>query len=234
MTASKPEFAGFKPSLIKFLDELSSNNNRAWFQENKPRYETDVLEPAQAFVRAFAARLKKISPMFIADDRRVGGSLMRIYRDTRFGKDKTPYKTNVGIQFRHEFGKDVHAPGLYMHIAPNEYFLGTGMWMPETKVLAKIRTAIVDDSPKWKRIRDNKKLRSHFQLAGDRLKSAPRGFDKEHPYIEDLRRTSFIGVKQLKRQDVLSKTFLADCATAFTASRSFLRFLCEAIELPFD
>ena len=109
------EFRGFDPSLFEFLEELADNNHRSWFQNNKERYETVVLEPSLAFIREFASRLKTISPYFVASDRRVGGSLMRVYRDTRFGKDKTPYKTNVGIQFRHEFGKDVHAPGFYVH-----------------------------------------------------------------------------------------------------------------------
>ena len=231
--SSSDEFAGFSPQVIKFLTELSRNNNRHWFQENKSRYEQQVLQPAQAFIRAFAKPLRRISPMLVADDRRVGGSLMRIYRDTRFSKDKTPYKTNVGIQFRHEMGKDVHAPGFYLHIAPQECFLGAGMWRPETKVLTKIRTAIVDDPAKWKRVRDGKKFRAQFELAGEQLKSAPRGFDRKHPYIDDLRRTSFIGVQSLSRKDVQGENFLTHAADAFRAAKPMMAYLCHACELPF-
>ena len=124
-------FRGFEPQLFQFLEELADNNNRPWFQKNKGRYQREVLEPAMAFIRAFQPRLKRISPSFLASDRRVGGSLQRVYRDTRFFKDGEPYKTNVGIQFRHEQGRDVHAPGFYVHIAPGECFLAVGLWRPE-------------------------------------------------------------------------------------------------------
>jgi len=109
--------------VLAFLRKLEKNNNRPWFQENKGWYERDVLELAMAFIRAFQPRLKRISSYFVASDRRVGGSLMRVYRDTRFHKDGEPYKTNVGIQFRHEQGRDIHAPGFYVHVAPDECFL---------------------------------------------------------------------------------------------------------------
>jgi uncharacterized protein (TIGR02453 family) len=225
--------SGFQPSLLQFLEELAHNNDRLWFQANKSRYEREVLEPSLAFIRAFQPRLKKISAFFVASDKRVGGSLMRVYRDTRFSKDKTPYKTNVGIHFRHEFGKDVHAPGFYIHVAPDECFLGIGLWRPDAAALARIRQAIVDDPAKWKRARDNKKFRSHFDLAGESLKSAPRGFPKDHPMIEDLKRTDFIAVRNLVEKDVLKRDFIDSVASAFAASRPYMRFLCEALSLPF-
>ncbi|MEM7282905.1 MAG: TIGR02453 family protein, partial [Pseudomonadota bacterium] len=133
------QFTGFKPNLVRFLKQLEKNNDRAWFQENKHRYESDVLAPALEFIDAMATPLHKISPHFNAIPKRMGGSLMRVYRDTRFSKDKTPYKTNVGIQFRHQLGKDVHAPGYYFHIDPKSVFIGVGIWHPENKTLAKIR-----------------------------------------------------------------------------------------------
>lgn len=222
-----------QPSLLQFLEELAHNNDRAWFQANKSRYETEVLEPALAFIRAFQPRLTKISAFFVASDKRVGGSLMRVYRDTRFSKNKTPYKTNVGIQFRHEFGKDVHAPGFYIHIASEECFLGVGLWRPDAAALARIRQAIVDDPAKWKRARDNTKFRSQFDLAGESLKSAPRGFAKDHPLIEDLKRKDFIAVRNLKERDVLKANFIDSVASAFSTSRPYMRFLCEALSLPF-
>ena len=92
---------GFRPSTFKFLRELAANNNRDWFQAHKPRYESEVLEPALGFVQAMAPRLERISAHFMAVPKRTGGSLMRVYRDTRFAHDKTPYKINIGIQFRH-------------------------------------------------------------------------------------------------------------------------------------
>ena len=125
----------FKTSTIKFLRELEKNNNRDWFEANKHRYESDVREPALAYIEAMAPRLAKISPHFIASPKKVGGSLMRVYRDVRFSKDKTPYKTNIGIQFRHSAGKDVHAPGFYMHIEPSQVFIAAGIWRPDSEML---------------------------------------------------------------------------------------------------
>ena len=123
MQGTHMEFSHFEPSIFQFLEQLADHNNRPWFLENKWRYESEVLEPCLALIRAFGTRLKRISPYFVASDRRVGGSLMRVYRDTRFSKGGAPYKTNAGIQFRHEMGRDIHAPGFYVHIAPGECFL---------------------------------------------------------------------------------------------------------------
>jgi len=227
------DFRGFEPTLLRFLDELMQNNNRPWFQENKSRYEQEVLEPSLAFIRTFRPRLSKVSRFFLASDRRVGGSLMRIYRDTRFAKDKTPYKTNVGIHFRHEQGKDVHAPGFYVHVAPDECFIGVGLWRPDAASLARIRQAIVDDPAKWKRALDNKRFRSHFEPAGESLKTAPRGFAKDHPLVGDLKRKDFIGLRRLGEKDVLAPGFLDDVASSFAASRPYMRFLCGVLSLPF-
>jgi len=227
------DFRRFEPSLLEFLDQLADHNNRPWFQENRGRYEHEVFEPCQAFIRAFKPRLKKISPYFVASDRRVGGSLMRVYRATRFVKDGSPYKTNVGIQFRHELGRDVHAPGFYVHIASGECFLAVGVWRPDPEALGRIRQAIVDRPERWRRARDDKKFRRWFALDGDSLKRPPRGFPADHPMVEDLKRTDFIGLSELTERDVLAKSFLDSVAAAFTAARPFVRFLCDALEVPF-
>ena len=105
----------FGPELFAFLRELKANNDREWFNANKDRYENDLLEPALAFIEDFGLRLPQLSPHLVADARRQGGSLFRIYRDTRFARDKSPYKTQAGIYFRHERSKDAHSPGLYLH-----------------------------------------------------------------------------------------------------------------------
>ena len=132
----------FTPKLFGFLRELAENNDREWFKAHQDEYEQYVREPALEFITDFAKPLEKISPHFVADSRTVGGSLFRIQRDTRFSKDKTPYKTNVGIQFRHEFGRDVHAPGFYLHLEPDNVFMGAGMWHPDGGSLKRIRDAI--------------------------------------------------------------------------------------------
>ena len=169
----------------------------------------------------------------MASDRRIGGSLMRVYRDTRFSKDKTPYKTNVGIQFRHEFGRDVHAPGFYVHVAPDECFLALGVWRPDRNALRRIRQAILDEGDRWRRATRDQKFRRHFELAGDSLKRPPRGFPADHPLVEDLKRTDFIGLGELGEQDVLDEAFPDAVAARFAAGRPLMRFLCGALEVPF-
>jgi len=106
-------YAGFEARTIRFLEELTANNNREWFKEHKSRYEEDVLDVALRFIVSMQEPLADFAPRFTAVPTRVGGSLMRVYRDTRFSKNKHPYKTNIGIQFRHEQAKDVHSPGYY-------------------------------------------------------------------------------------------------------------------------
>src|SRR3954454_8664965 len=162
--------ASFSPALFAFLRELQQNNDRDWFKANRARYEDAVQEPAIAFIAAFRERLEAISPHFVADARPVGGSLFRIHRDTRFAKDKTPYKTHTGIQFRHAVGKDVHAPGYYLHLAPGQVFAAAGMWHPDGAALGRIRDAMVDDEPGW---REASQLPGELRLRGDALKRAP-------------------------------------------------------------
>lgn len=119
--------AHFTPALFEFLSEFADNNNREWFQDNKTRYERDVRDALIQFVADFGKRLQEISPHMVADPRLSGGSVFRIYRDVRFSKDKSPYKTNAGVHFRHEVGRDVHGPGLYLNLQPDQVFAGVGI-----------------------------------------------------------------------------------------------------------
>ena len=118
------DFKGFSPGFFKFFRELAQNNERAWFEENKPRYKADVLEPLRDFVEAMGPRLQKVSRHFIADPRANGGSIFRIYRDIRFSHDKRPYKEHAACQFRHRLGRDAHSPTFYVHLAPGSVFFG--------------------------------------------------------------------------------------------------------------
>jgi uncharacterized protein (TIGR02453 family) len=177
----------FQPTLFEFLEQLADHNHRPWFQENKGRYEAEVLNPAMAFIRAFQPRLRRISAHFVASDRRVGGSLMRVYRDTRFVRDGAPFKTNVGIQFRHEQGRDVHAPGFYVHIAPGECFLAVGLWRPDPAALAQIRQGIVDAPDRWRRARDDRKFRERFALDGGSLRRPPGPAEGKRGPLIDIR-----------------------------------------------
>jgi uncharacterized protein (TIGR02453 family) len=177
---TKPTQGGrrsFSPVLFAFLRELRENNDREWFKANKRRYEEAVQEPAFEFITDFAPHLQQISSHFLADPRPVGGSLFRIYRDTRFGKDKTPYKTSTGIQFRHARGRDVHAPGLYLHLEPGSVFAGAGIWRPDSPTLGRIRDAIAGEPERWAEAVQETRRGERFRLEGESLKRPPAGYD---------------------------------------------------------
>lgn len=228
-----PRYAGFKPETIDFLKLLKQNNNRDWFNENKSRYEEQVLDVALNFIQSMQDPLKEMAPHFTAIPKRMGGSLMRVYRDTRFSKNKLPYKTNIGIQFRHEYAKNAHSPGYYVHIDPDEVFLGAGMWMPESEPLLGIRQRIADKPTEWQRTVSDKAFARHFNLGGTSLTRPPRGFDKNHAFIEDIKRQSFIAVKNMSHDDALSPQFQRKVETAFKAATPYMRFLCKAVGVPF-
>src|SRR5215472_2707371 len=225
--------AWFRPGLFSFLNDLKANNNREWFAANKQRYEEQLLEPALAFIDAFAPRLEKISPHFRADARPSGGSLFRIYRDTRFAKDKTPYKTNLGIHFRHERAKDAHAPGYYLHIGPDEVFAGGGIWHPATDAATDIREAIVADPERWKHATRTGAFAKRLELGGDSLKRVPTWADPEHRLADDLKRKDFFGSTRLSESDVVAPGFLDEYARLCRAAAPLMQFLCDALSVPY-
>ena len=228
--ASEPSF---DEELFSFLDDLRANNDRAWFTASRARYESAVLEPALAFIEDFAPRLEGISHHFRADARASGGSLFRIHRDTRFSKDKTPYKTNIGIHFRHNAAKDAHAPGFYLHLEPDASFFGCGIWRPDGPTTQRIREAIVDDPAGWTRATRSKAFTSRLRLDGDQLKRPPAGLDPAHPLIDDLRRKDFIGIGPLTQGGACAPDFIADYDALCRLAAPLARFLCQALELPF-
>ena len=229
-TATQTATRSFGPELFRFLRDLKTSNDRAWFAANKDRFEDDVRGPALDFVAEVAPHLERVSAHFVADPRPSGGSLFRIHRDTRFAKDKSPYKPYVGIQFRHELGKDAHAPGFYLHLEPKAIFVGAGIWHPDQATLAKIREAIADDPKAW---RAGTRFGERFQLAGESLKRAPAGFDPEHPLIEDLKRKDFICVASLTEKEVCAPGFVGDFAETCRDASPLVRFLCTALEIPY-
>jgi len=225
--------AVFSHELFEFLAELREHNDREWFAANKHRYEQHLLEPALDFIEAFAPRLEKISPHLRADPRPSGGSLFRIYRDTRFSKDKSPYKTNVGIHFRHERGKDVHAPGYYLHMGPDEVFAGGGIWHPDTDAATRIREAIAGDSQRWKRAVHGGPFAKQLELGGESLKRVPSWADADHAFAEDLKRKDFFGSTRLGQDDVIAPGFVDEYARICRAAAPLMRFLCDALDVPF-
>ena len=223
----------FTPKLFQFLKDLDANNNREWFKAHQDDYEQYIREPALDFINDFAKPLKGISEFFVADSRTVGGSLFRIQRDTRFGKDKTPYKKNTGLHFRHVMAKDAHAPGYYIHIQPGECFMGVGLWRPETAVAYAIRDKIDSDQAEWKKATQAKKFAEFYTLGGDSLTRPPKGYDEDHPYIADLKRKDFIASAKLKQSDVTSGDFIDNFTADCKRATPFMKFLCEAVGVQF-
>lgn len=221
----------FTQGSLAFLTKLDANNNRDWFENNKSDYEAMVRTPALQFIADMADDLAVLSPHFVAQAKKVGGSLMRVYRDIRFSKDKRPYKTNIGIQFRHEQGKDVHAPGFYVHIEPNDCFIGAGIWRPESTALGKMRDMISETPNKWQAVRDGKEFNKHFMLAGDSLIRPPRGYAKDHPMIGDLKRKDFIAIAPIDDSAALSPRFKKTVLDHFHAADDYMHFLCKALDL---
>ena len=226
-------YARFHPETIRFLEQLETNNNREWFKEHKSRYEEEVLDVALRFIQSMQDPLAEIAPRFVALPTRVGGSLMRVYRDTRFSKNKTPYKTNIGIQFRHEQARDVHSPGYYVHIAPDQVFVGVGMWRPDSDPLRGIRERIAAKSLEWNRVMRDPSFKRQFELGGETLVRPPRGFDKDHECIDDIRRKSFIAVREFQVQESLKPQFQRTVESSFKTAEPFMRFLCKAVGVSF-
>lgn len=227
------KFQGFPLETLRFLHDLSINNNRDWFQAHKDIYEDQVRTPALEFIKAMESPLKKISPHFVAVAKKSGGSLMRPYRDTRFAKDKTPYKTNVGIQFRHERGKDVHAPGIYVHLDTEQAFLGIGIWRPESDALSRIRKAIVKEPERWTKIKKAAGFKKQFEIQGDRLVRNPKGYDADHPQIEELKWKDHLAVHNLDFDLLMSKDAVKEISKRARTASKYLEFLCEAMKLKF-
>ncbi|MDX8390374.1 MAG: DUF2461 domain-containing protein [Mariprofundaceae bacterium] len=223
----------FTENAFAFLKDLGKHNNRKWFNENKERYEQDVREPARAFIRAMGEELQGFAPHFVADDKKLGGSLMRIYRDVRFSKNKQPYKTNIGIQFRHELGKDVHAPGFYLHIEAHEVFAGVGMWHPDAGTLKKIRTYIDAHPTRWSDAVNSTEFLRLYKLTGESLKRAPKGYPMDHPMIEDLKRKDFIGISPLMPELVLQDDLVDLIRDYFQMGRPLMQQLCRAVGVPY-
>lgn len=225
-------FTGFVETL-DFLEELEQNNDRDWFAEHKEHYESRVLEPALAFIAAMQAPLAKFAPCFEAVPKRIGGSLMRVYRDTRFSRDKSPYKTNVGIQFRNTDGKDVHAPGYYVHIAPGDIFVAAGLWRPEPPALRRIRNAIVEKPLEWKKACTATSFRRYFTLGGESLQRVPKGYPKDHAFADDLKRKDFIASCPLSDGTITSTQLVRDVTRRFETATPLMSFLCKAVGVKF-
>lgn len=224
----------FSHATFAFLGSLAENNTREWFAEHKDDYERHVREPARDFIRAMEGELQRFAPEFVADGRKVGGSLMRIHRDMRFSKNKQPYKTNIGIQFRHRQGRDVHAPGFYLHVESSEVFVGAGIWHPESGTLKKIRSYIAAHPTRWQQVLEDREFAKWFHMSGDALVRPPRGFNAEHELIGEIKRKDFIAIAPLVPELMLEADLPSLIGGYFEVAVPLMRQLCRAIGVPYS
>lgn len=218
----------FSAELFHFLEELRANDQRAWFTANKHRYEAHAQRPMLFFIEELAKRLPEVSPHFEADARPVGGSMFRIYRDTRFSRDKTPYKISVAAQFRHRAPRDVHGPGFYLHLEPGRSLGGGGIWHPDPASLSRVRDRIVAHPEEWADV-----LASGIRLEGETLKRPPAGYSADQRYIEDLKRKDFYAMAAFSDEEVCAKDFVDRYLESCRNVAPLVRFLTVALDLPF-
>src|SRR5215471_8902870 len=174
----------FTPAFFKFLKDLKRHNNRDWFEKHRERYVAEVETPMLAFIAEVGERLPRTCRGFVADPKRTGGSMFRIYRDTRFSADKSPFKTWVAARFPHEARRQIDdVPGFYLHLDPTECYGGGGVYHIETAALTRIRHRIVSAPREWAAV-----LETGIEIDGDRLTRPPSGFDPAHKFIDDLTR----------------------------------------------
>ncbi|MEO7068704.1 MAG: DUF2461 domain-containing protein [Rhodanobacter sp.] len=223
----------FTPATFHFLSALDLHNNREWFHAHKADYERHVREPFLQFILDLQQPLAKISTHFRADPRKMGGSLFRIYRDTRYSHNKSPYKPWQGARFFHERRREIDAPSFYLHLQPGDCFAGGGMWHPESDVLKHLREFLDNNPAAWKRAVQSKAFREYFQLGGDSLIRAPRGYDPGHELIDDLKRKSYVAVTSFTETLACSDELLPWAVTTFKRCAPLVDYLCAAQDLEF-
>jgi uncharacterized protein (TIGR02453 family) len=212
----------FDDGTLAFLSDLKHHNDRAWFAKNKERYEEKLKEPFLDFISDAGPELRKISRNLVADPSPSGGSMFRIHRDIRFSKDKSPYKTYAGAHFQLG-GKASHGPGYYLHVQPGDCFVAGGMWMPEPGDLQRIRQRIADRPAEWT------KARGKLDHGDDALKRPPRGFDPDHPMIEDIKRKSFTSSVRFTDKQMTGPDFMKTFVRACGDIAPLMRFLASAV-----
>ena len=223
----------FSDRTFKFLRALARNNEREWFQAHKDDYEAQLRQPFLRLIADLQPDILAISEHYRSDPKAVGGSLFRIYRDTRFSNDKTPYKPWSGARFFHERSKQVEAPSFYLHVQPGNCFVGAGLWHPEPETQRKIRQFIFDNPGSWKAAVQSPAFKRRFDMDGETLSRPPRGFPADHELIADLKRKNFVAMTSLEDATVLGPRLRKAVAESFKAVSPLVDYLCAALDLEF-
>lgn len=214
--------AAISPKVFDFLKKLTKNNNREWFTENKNLY-TEAQESIISFLEELIKEMSEFDPELGKIDAKK--SLFRIYRDTRFSKDKTPYKTNFGASLG--MGKRSQKGGYYLHLEPGKSFIAGGIYMPESSVLKTLRKEISVYGQDFIKILNDKEFKKYFPELDqdDKLKKVPQGFKKEDPMAEYLKLKSFIVIYHLKDDEIADKNASENLSKIFKAMKPLNDFL---------
>jgi uncharacterized protein (TIGR02453 family) len=232
------EFAGFDRKALAFLRQLKRNNRRDWFEERKPTYIADVQEPMRALVQEMDVRFGRFAPEIIGDMKK---SIFRIYRDVRFSKDKSPYKTHAACWFFHraagkKVGQEAHegGAGFYFHLEPGASFVGAGIWMPPSPTLKRLRDAIVADFKRFSAVSADPKLKRRFGGLSDegQLKRVPRGYAADHPAGNLLRNVSYIVGRSVTDDEVLHSKLAERLEKDFAVALPLVRWLNSTLGYP--
>jgi len=222
-----PPFEGFPATGVEFLKQLKKNNNRDWFAKHKSEYEEFVKFPMQCLVASLKTPMKKIVSEIDVNPKR---NMFRIYRDTRFSKNKTPYKTHIAAVF-HLKGHWQQSAGYYVHIEPGNIYVGGGIYMPDSNQLKSIRHAIAEQPKEFSSIVESKPFKKRFvTLEGDKLQRAPLGYPTDHPMIEWLKHKSFYTGVEWKESECYSPKFIDKIVNVYKELLPLIRFLNEALK----
>lgn len=209
---------------FKFLKDLEKNNNRDWFLKNKPKYQ-EAHENVISFADDLITAMKKVDNIENESGKK---SIFRIYNDVRFSKDKSPYKTHWGIHLKR--ATDELRGGYYIHLKPGEVFVGGGFWMPESSDIKLIRSHIAQNDKPLRKIINSKKFKDMFgELQGDKVKTAPQGYKKDHPSIDLLRHKGFTVAKQFTDKQALDPGFVKKAVACFKGMRPFFNYMSEIL-----
>ena len=224
----------FTQQTVDFLADLTHNNDRDWFNANKSRYETYVRDAALDVITELQGPLFDLSPHLKVVAKVQGGSLFRIHRDTRFGKDKTPYKTHCAMRFEHLGGsRERPGPGMYFQISADHAGVGAGIWRPPGPMLTELRQAMAADPEAWCAVRDPL-LEAGWSFMGESLKRPPRGFPADHALVEDLKRKTLALTRDVSLAVALAPDAASSIASALYEAAPLLAWQCSVLGLPFE
>ena len=213
-------------TIIDFLKTLSKNNNREWFQENKTWY-NDAKENFELFVNIMIAEISKFDPAIKTISAKE--SIYRIYRDTRFSNDKTPYKINFGAHMVQN-GRKSGLAGYYLHIEPGGCFAGGGIYMPASPVLKAVRNEIYDNTEEFKNIINKPKFKNHFpKIYGEKLKKPPKDFPNDFEDVDLLKYKSYTLLEEFDENMLFTREFLPKIISSFKLMYPFNQYINRAI-----